>query len=164
MYYGMPVTVLCVCQLGLYKVLSINQILDWFEYLLQVYCYLLYKKPRDTIVSDSNTCTLEVMLISWYKVSICMIYFIWTRVLKQVMLDLQELPPKTSCHDSVVTGELSVHAQYQQAPCELSDTHDEDFDIEHTCTCLLFTFNRWWQICRSFFQKPVVMSLWSLAK
>ena len=45
------------------------------------------------------------------------------------MPDLQKLLPKTSCHDLVVTGEVS-QAQYEEAPCQLSDTHDEDIDIE----------------------------------
>ena len=46
------------------------------------------------------------------------------------MPDLQKLLPKTSCHYLVVTGEVSTQTQYEEAPCQLSDTQDEDFDIE----------------------------------
>ena len=46
------------------------------------------------------------------------------------MPDPQKLLPRTSCHDLIMTGEVSTRAQYEEEPCQLSDTHDEDLDIK----------------------------------
>ena len=36
----------------------------------------------------------------------------------------------------MVADEESTQAQYEEARCELSDTHDEDFDFELQYTCM----------------------------
>ena len=55
----------------------------------------------------------------------------WNFFAKQVMMpDQQKLHPGTgSCKTTVVEKE-STQAQYEEVPCELSDPHDEDFDLE----------------------------------
>ena len=46
------------------------------------------------------------------------------------MPDLQKLLLGTGFCKSMVAEKESTQAQYEEAPCELSDTHDEDFDLE----------------------------------
>ena len=46
------------------------------------------------------------------------------------MPDQQKLHPGTDSCKPMVADKESTQAQYEEAPCELSDTHDEDFDSE----------------------------------
>ena len=46
------------------------------------------------------------------------------------MPDQHKLLPGTGSCKSMVVDKETTPAQYEEAPCELSDAHDEDFDIE----------------------------------
>ena len=44
--------------------------------------------------------------------------------------DLQKLLRGTGSCKSTVADKESTQAQYEEAPCDLSDAHDENFDLE----------------------------------
>ena len=52
------------------------------------------------------------------------------------MPDLPKLLPGTGSCKTMVAEKESTQAQYEEAPCELSDTDDEDFDLELQYTCM----------------------------
>ena len=52
------------------------------------------------------------------------------------MPDLQKPLSGTGSSKAIVTEKGSTQAPYEAAPCELSDTDDEDFDLELQYTCM----------------------------
>ena len=56
----------------------------------------------------------------------------WNSFVKQVMMpdQLQKLHVRTDSCKPMVVDKESTQAQYEEAPCELSDAHNEDFDLE----------------------------------
>ena len=46
------------------------------------------------------------------------------------MPDHQKLHPGTDSCKPMVADKESTQAQYEEPPCECSDTHDEDLDLE----------------------------------
>ena len=49
---------------------------------------------------------------------------------KVTMPGRQKLLWGTGSCKTTVAGKESTQAQYEDAPCEISDTHNEDFDLE----------------------------------